>query len=84
MSVDACNHNHIDLRGTPCPINFVRCRLALESLFPQDILIVQIDKGEPELMVIPGLRKSGHKVYVIHEEPTWVRLKVICGAKRFA
>ena len=22
----------LDLRGTPCPVNFVRCRLAIEKL----------------------------------------------------
>ncbi|MGB1022668.1 MAG: sulfurtransferase TusA family protein, partial [Synechococcus sp.] len=22
----------LDLRGTPCPVNFIRCKLALESL----------------------------------------------------
>ena len=25
-------HKYIDLRGTPCPINFVRCRLEIERL----------------------------------------------------
>ena len=25
-------HKQINLRGTPCPINFVRCRLEIEKL----------------------------------------------------
>ena len=68
--------NYIDLRGTPCPLNFVRCRLALENLSPNDLLKVDIDRGEPELMVLAGLRDAGHNVEVVAEESNWLTLKV--------
>ena len=51
----------LDLRGTPCPVNFIRCRLALESMQSGECLDVQLDRGEPEEMVIPGLRDEGHQ-----------------------
>ena len=53
---------HLDLRGTPCPLNYVRCTLALERLPSGGVLIVDLDRGEPEAMVAEGLRSKGHRV----------------------
>ena len=69
----------LDLRGTPCPVNFIRCKLALESLQGGDQLQVQLDRGEPEAMVIPGLQDAGHRVEVTAEEATWVALEITCA-----
>ena len=69
----------LDLRGTPCPVNFIRCRLALESMLSGECLDVQLDRGEPEQMVIPGLRDEGHQVETTNVQPSWVGLTVICG-----
>jgi TusA-related sulfurtransferase len=68
----------LDLRGTPCPLNYVRTRLALETLEPGAWLQVDLDAGEPEQMVSEGLRGEGHAVSI---EPhpqarTAVRLRV--------
>jgi TusA-related sulfurtransferase len=52
----------LDLRGTPCPVNFVRTRLALEKLPPGAWLQVDLDAGAPESMVSEGLREEGHEV----------------------
>lgn len=52
----------LDLRGTPCPLNYVRSRLALEKLPPGAWLAVDLDAGEPEQMVAEGLRGEGHGV----------------------
>ena len=68
----------LDLRGTPCPVNFIRCRLTLESMQSGSCLEVQIDRGEPEAMVIPGLREAGHQVEVIGEDEGFVTLQIIC------
>lgn len=54
--------DRIDLRGTPCPLNYVRSRLALEKLPPGAWLQVDLDGGEPEEMVSEGLRGEGHEV----------------------
>jgi TusA-related sulfurtransferase len=52
----------LDLRGTPCPLNYVRSRLALERLPSGAWLQVDVDGGEPETMVSEGLRGEGHQV----------------------
>ena len=51
---DAKPDHYLDLRGTPCPTNFIRCRLALEAMGPGQHFQVDLDRGEPEEMVIPG------------------------------
>ncbi len=76
---DAQPDSYLDLRGTPCPINFIRCRLALEALHPGECFRVDLDRGEPEAMVVPGLTRDGHQVEVIHQTEDWVRLQVVCG-----
>ncbi|MEN9541699.1 MAG: hypothetical protein RLZZ459_1790 [Cyanobacteriota bacterium] len=53
---------HLDLRGTPCPLNYIRSKLALEKLQPGDWLQVDLDAGEPEQMVAAGLNGAGHRV----------------------
>ena len=35
----------LDLRGTPCPINFVRTKLYLEKMPPGGLLEVWLDPG---------------------------------------
>ena len=69
----------LDLRGTPCPVNFIRCKLALESLQAGDQLQLQLDRGEPEAMVIPGLKEAGHRVEVTAEKAAWVALEITCA-----
>lgn len=72
----------LDLRGTPCPLNFIRTKLALEKLDAGACLQVDLDAGEPELMVSEGLRLEGHSV-VIEPHPEFngaVRLRIErCG-----
>ncbi len=53
---------HLDLRGTPCPLNYVRARLALETLPVGSWLQVDLDPGEPEETVSESLRGEGHQV----------------------
>ena len=70
---------HLDLRGTPCPLNFIRSRLALESVPMGGRLQIDLDCGEPEEMVSSGLRQAGHSVVSTSPagpEAGWVRLQV--------
>ena len=71
--------HYLDLRGTPCPTNFIRCRLALEAMRPGQHFQVDLDRGEPEEMVILGLTRDGHQVQVTDQAKDWVRLQVVCG-----
>ena len=69
----------LDLCGTPCPLNFIRCRLTLEKMAAGQLLQVDLDPGEPEEMVVPGLRRDGHQVQVERRADACVRLMVICA-----
>ena len=70
----------LDLRGTPCPLNFIRTKLALEKLSAGEWLQVDLDAGEPEQMVASGLREAGHRVELEALEPGAVRLLICrCG-----
>ncbi|WP_114990527.1 sulfurtransferase TusA family protein [Synechococcus sp. UW179A] len=69
----------LDLCGTPCPLNFIRCRLTLETMASGQCLQVDLDPGEPEEMVVSGLRRDGHQVHVERLSDAQVRLKVICA-----
>lgn len=73
----------LDLRGTPCPLNYVRSRLALERLPRGAWLQVDLDSGEPEEMVAGSLRGDGHEVCQVPiptaNEGTTVRLMIRRG-----
>jgi tRNA 2-thiouridine synthesizing protein A len=56
--------NRLDLTGVPCPMNWVRTRLALEELAPGDSLVVVLDEGEPLDSVPQSAREDGHHVQV--------------------
>ena len=71
------NETYLDLRGTPCPVNFVRCSLALEGL-SQGVLTVDLDKGEPEDMVVSGLREKGYIVETKDNTSLWTTIFIEC------
>ncbi|MDB9539644.1 sulfurtransferase TusA family protein [Anabaenopsis tanganyikae CS-531] len=52
----------LDLRGTPCPINFVRTKLFLEKMPPGGLLEVWLDSGEPIEQVPDSLTMAGYQV----------------------
>ncbi|WP_414563145.1 MULTISPECIES: sulfurtransferase TusA family protein [unclassified Anabaena] len=52
----------LDLRGTPCPINFVRTKLYLEKMSPGGLLEVWLDSGEPIEQVPDSLTMAGYHV----------------------
>lgn len=58
---------HLDLRGTPCPINFVRTKLRLEQMSPGSLLEVWLDSGEPIEQVPDSLKMEGYQLEAINE-----------------
>ena len=68
--------NFIDLKSVPCPLNVVKCKLALEKLSNEDVLFVDLDKGEPEIMVKRTLKTMGYKIDIVKTEKDWIRFKV--------
>jgi TusA-related sulfurtransferase len=59
---------HLDLRGTPCPINFIRTKLKLEQMAPDEQLEVWLDGGEPAEQVPESLRVEGYCIQALEEE----------------
>lgn len=55
----------LDLRGVPCPLNFVRTKLKLERLAIGESLEVWLDAGEPIHQVPPSLEAAGHRVQAL-------------------
>ena len=68
--------NFIDLKSVPCPLNVVKCKLALEKLSKKDNLYVDIDKGEPEFMVKKTLESMGYKLVIVNSEKDWIRFQI--------
>ena len=68
--------NFIDLKSVPCPLNVVKCKLALEKIPPKDNLVVDLDKGEPEIMVKKTLESMGYKLEIIKSGKDWIRFKI--------
>jgi len=66
----------IDLKSVPCPLNVVKCKLALEKISKKDILLVDLDKGEPEIMVKKTLEKMGYRLDKIKAAKDWIRFAV--------
>lgn len=60
-------HNFLDLKGTPCPINYVKAKLVLENLKTSDILEIILDEGEPIANVPKSLEADGHKILKIEK-----------------
>ena len=63
----------LDLTGVPCPMNWVRTKVALEELAPGDALVVTLDDGEPLESVPRSAREDGHTVSVEGREVTIAR-----------
>jgi TusA-related sulfurtransferase len=63
----------LDLRGVPCPLNWVRARLLLETMAPGESLLVQLDPGEPLESVPASALEDGHAVAVDGTSVTIVR-----------
>jgi TusA-related sulfurtransferase len=66
----------LDLRGTPCPINFVRTKLKLAQLSAGEILEVWLDAGEPIEQVPHSLAMEGYTEQDIVEEGTFFKMTI--------
>jgi TusA-related sulfurtransferase len=54
----------LDLTGTPCPLNWVKAKLALEQMEPGEQIVLLLDPGEPIESVPQSAREDGHDVHV--------------------
>jgi TusA-related sulfurtransferase len=74
--MNANPNEQLDLRGTPCPLNFVRTKLRLEKMPPNQILEVWLDKGEPIEQVPNSLQMSGYQILQTIEHSDFCALQV--------
>ena len=68
---------HLDLKSVPCPLNVVKIKLALEKLSKNEQLIVELDKGEPEEMVLKNLKEMGCLYEQINEYEKCLKIKIL-------
>ena len=81
MEKNRLSDNYLDLRGFVCPVNFVKCCLALENLSLNEVLKVDLDIGEAETSVIDGLQEKGFKVKILNKDSKTVSLIISSGQK---
>lgn len=72
---------HLDLRGTPCPINFVRTKLRLEQMPAGSLLEVWLDPGEPIEQVPNSLIMEGYQLETIEDRQDFFSLLIRRPAK---
>ncbi len=68
--------SQLDLRGTPCPINFVRTKLRLEQMEPGSLLEVWLDPGEPIEQVPDSLAMEGYGIEQLEDRSGFFALRV--------
>lgn len=68
----------LDLRGTPCPINFVRTKMKLAQMTAGSLLEVWLDGGEPSEQVPDSLRLEGYPIEAFEAREGFFSLKVRC------
>jgi TusA-related sulfurtransferase len=68
---------YLDLKSVPCPLNVVKIKLALEKLSKNEQLIVELDKGEPEEMVLNNLKEMGLLYTRIKEYEKFLKIKIL-------
>ena len=74
MEKNTLKNHFLDLCGLVCPVNFVKCCLALENLSSNQFLKVDLDVGESETSVIDGLQDKGYKVNILNRDSKKVTL----------
>lgn len=66
----------LDLRGTPCPLNFVRTKLYLKQMSPGALLEVWLDPGEPVEQVPDSLVMEGYKLEAVEDRSDYFAVRV--------
>ena len=66
----------LDLKSVPWPLNVVKIKFALEKLSKNEQLIVELDKGEPEEMVLNNLKEMRCLFKQIKENEKFIKIKI--------
>jgi len=57
----------LDLKGIPCPLNFVKTKLKLEGMEAGEILEVVLDDGEPIVNVTASVKEESHQILKVEK-----------------
>ncbi|MDC0036727.1 sulfurtransferase TusA family protein [bacterium] len=57
-----------DFRGVACPMNFVKTKLALDTIQTGDFLEIKLDDGEPINNVPNSIKQEGHAIESKHQD----------------
>jgi len=68
---------YLDLKSVPCPLNVVKIKLALEKLSKNEQLIVELDRGEPEEMVLHNLKEIGCLFKQINVNEKFLKITIL-------
>jgi tRNA 2-thiouridine synthesizing protein A len=71
----------IDLRGTCCPTNFVKAKLALEDAGEGEVVKILLDDGEPVKNVPRSLKDEGHRLLGLEESEGYYILTLEKGGE---
>jgi len=64
----------LDLKGVPCPLNFVKTKLKLEGMEAGKILEVVLDDGEPITNVTASVKEEGHQILKVEKTSEYWKL----------
>ena len=66
----------MDLRGTPCPMNWVKAKLRLEEMAPGQVLEIVLDDGDAIRNVPGSVKAEGHRILRVTPDEGCFRLLI--------
>ena len=57
----------LDLKGVPCPMNFVKTKLKLEEMAVGEVLEIILDDGDPITNVSGSVKEEGQKILKVEK-----------------
>lgn len=69
-------NQYINLKGVPCPFNFVKTKLKLETMGTGEVLEVELDDGEPITNVTASVKEEGHQILKVEKADEYWKLLI--------
>lgn len=66
----------LNLKGVPCPLNFVKTKLKLEEMAVDKILEVILDDGDPIKNVSASVKEEGHQILKVENIDNYWKLLI--------
>lgn len=66
----------LDLKNTPCPMNFVKTKLKLEEMEQGQTLLIFLDDGDPIINLTASVKEEGHKILKVEKVNDYWKLLV--------